>query len=441
MDKGSFIDRKAELAELEALARRDGLVVIHGRRRVGKTRLLTEWLGRHGGLYSQAIEGSPTLQLGQLYLDLKENLKVQIEPRGWWDLLTLLDQQKGRLILCLDEFPYLVASDPTLPSLLQKWLDHRKKRDVFLLLSGSSTRMMHSTFLDEAAPLYGRALKLLKIQPMGFEDFCRFFSLRDRRDRAFLLYSLVGGVPKYWEWLDVATSGRRDPLEAAEKLYFSPLGWMEDEPRRALSDEHITGIGAPSVLEAIGRGAHRPSEIAGRLGVPQTSLSKLLKALLDAHLVVREIPFGLSERDSKRILYRIADPALRFWYSVYSPHRSRWASYSDREKADLLSDHSGAVFEDWVRGRFPGARRYWESQAEIDMVREERSSGKGRAVEKTLVVSEIRWRKVSSAEARSLAADLEARFHRTALGREARSVRFEVIDASFLGRRERRGVR
>ena len=106
MDDSPFIDREAELADLDALSRRDGLIVVFGRRRVGKTRLLTKWLGRRGGLYSQAIEGSPSLQLGQVYLDLRVKLKVQIEPRSWWDLFSLLDEQEGRLVLCLDEFPY-----------------------------------------------------------------------------------------------------------------------------------------------------------------------------------------------------------------------------------------------------------------------------------------------------------------------------------------------
>jgi AAA+ ATPase superfamily predicted ATPase len=435
MDPSSFLNRKAELADLDALSRRTGLVVIFGRRRVGKTRLLVEWLKRHGGLYSQAIEGSPSLQLAQVYLDLRENLKVQVEPRSWSELLSLLDQQDGRLVLCLDEFPYLVASDPTLPSTLQKWLDHRKKQDVLLVLAGSSTRMMHSTFLDATAPLYGRALKLLRIQPLGFPDLCRYFSLRGRKDRAFLLYSLVGGIPKYWEWLGVAAAGRPpDPVEAAGKLYFSPLGWMEEEPRRALADESIAGVGAPSVLEAIGRGAHRPSEIAGRLGIPQTSLSKLLQVLLDACLIVREIPFGTSERDAKRTLYRIGDPALRFWYSVYSPHRSRWSSYSRKVREELLADHGGTVYEDWVRSQFAGAGRYWESQAELDMVRDAAPSSRSKAEESTLIVTEIKRRKVSISEARSLATDLEARFRRTALARRPGRVRFEVIDASFLSR-------
>lgn len=424
----AFVDRTAELAELDGLVRHHGLVVVFGRRRIGKTKLLGEWLRRRGGLYSQAIEGNAMLQLAQVHADLRGGLGVAIEPKTWQEMFALFDAHKGRLVVCIDEFPYLVTADPTLPSVLQRWLDHRKKRDVLLIVAGSSTRMMNAMFLDANAPLYGRALKILGIGPIAFRHFCRYMHLQPGQ-RSFQLFSLVGGVPKYWEWLEVAAGGRRkDPIEIAERMFFSPLGWMEDEPRRVLADERLAGLPASSVLEAIGRGAHRPNEIAGRLGVAQTTLSKLFQALLDASLVIRDIPFGASERDPKRTLYRLGDPALRFWFSVYSPHRSRWSTYDRAAKAELLSAHYGAVLEDWVRSVHPGARRYWDGVVEFDMVREERHGGGSR-----LVVSEVKWR-ASPAETQRLRAQLAARFERSPLARTHRDVRFEIIDASELPR-------
>jgi len=427
MVMAAFVDRAAELAELERLSRHHGLVVVFGRRRIGKTKLLGEWLRPRGGLYSQAIEGSSTLQVAQIYADLRDRLNVEIEPKTWSELFALFDAHKGRLVVCIDEFPYLVAADPSLPSLLQRWLDHRTKRDVLLVVAGSSTRMMNATFLDANAPLYGRALKILGIGPISFRHFCRYLRVRPNQ-HSFQLFSLVGGVPQYWEWLEVAARGlRRDPIEIAERMFFSRLGWMEDEPRRVLTDERLAGLPATSVLEAIGRGAHRPSEIAGRLGVAQTTLSKLFQALLDASLVLRDIPFGSSERDPKRTLYRIGDPALRFWFSVYSPHRSRWSTYDRATKAELLSSHCGAVFEDWVRGVHPGARRYWDGGVELDMIREERHRGIG----SRLVVSEIKWR-ATQAESPRLLAQLAARFERSRLSNQYRDVQFEVIDTRQL---------
>lgn len=423
----AFVNREIELAELTRLSRHEGLVVVFGRRRIGKTSLLTEWRRRSGGLYSQAVEGSVSLQLAQTYCDLEEGLDVGIEPRTWSDFFALLDAHRGRLVVCLDEFPYLVASEPSLPSMLQKWLDHRTKKDVLLVLAGSSTRMMHAAFLDANAPLYGRALRMIRVGPMSFRTFCAFRRARPS-ERSFELFALTGGVPKYWQWLDLAAGGRR-AVDVADRLFFSSFGWMEDEPRRVLSDERLSGLAAASVLEAIGRGAHRPSEIAGRLGAPQTSLSKVFQALLDASLVVRDVPYGASERDPKRTLYRIGDPALRFWYSVYSPHRSRWSVYDRPTRASLLAVHCGAVFEQWVRSIHPGAKRYWDGSVELDMVREERT----RRGVRRLVVSEVKWGRRSASEVKRLEADLAARFARSTLAGRHRDVRFEVIDSRALG--------
>jgi AAA+ ATPase superfamily predicted ATPase len=434
MRRPTFVDRQSEIEQLDDLARHHGLVVLFGRRRIGKTSLLQRWLRRWRGLYSQAVEGSVSLQLAQTYLDLAERLEPAIEPRSWPELFALLDAQRGPLVLCLDEFPYLVASEPALPSMLQKWLDHRRKEDVLIVLAGSSTRMMHATFLEESAPLYGRALKTIRLGPMAYRHFCRFHGVAVGTP-SFELFALTGGVPKYWQWLAVASASRRtDPLELADRLFFAAFAWMDEEPRRVLADERLSGIAPVSVLEAIGRGAHRPSEIAGRLGTPQTSLSKLFQALLDASLVVRDIPFGSSARDPKRTLYRIADPALRFWYTVYSPHRSRWPTYDRATRATLFAAHCGAVFEDWVRSAHPGSGRYWDSSVELDMVREERRKGGARR----LVVSEIKWKTLSANELRRVKRDLAARFARSALAKRYHDVELEVIDARALARLARR---
>ncbi|MET0595165.1 MAG: ATP-binding protein, partial [Polyangiaceae bacterium] len=107
----SFVNRHAELNELDAAARRGGLLVVYGRRRVGKTRLLRHWLDRHGGMYSQAIEAPPDLQIAQLYQDLGPSLDTSIVPKGITEFLEILTLQKKKWVLCLDEFPYLAAVD------------------------------------------------------------------------------------------------------------------------------------------------------------------------------------------------------------------------------------------------------------------------------------------------------------------------------------------
>ncbi len=417
-----FVNREPELKELQAAAAKGGLLVLYGRRRVGKTRLLVDWLRRAKGWYSQAIEGPVDLQVQQVFQDLRDRLDTTLTPKSWVELLEILRLQKRPWILCLDEFPYLVATDRTLPSQLQKWLDHALPAGCTLILAGSSMRMMHSLFLHRAAPLYGRARKLVHVQPMDYAAFCEACGLKRSEMDSFLKFSLVGGIPKYWEFVEP----RATPIQLAEALYFDFAPYMEQEPQRLLRDEGVSGLNALAVLEAIGRGAERTSEIASRLNVAQTGLSRLFQQLLDAAVLARELPFGESLRSTKRVLYRIQDPALRFWFRVYSPHQSRWRTYSAAQKRKLLHDHSASVFEDFCRQRHPGARRFWEGDVELDLVAPDS------AAPRSLLVAEIKWRRLTASERAEVLRQLKSKWSRCSLAKKFTGARFEVLDAELL---------
>ena len=417
-----FVNREAELRELDKAAKQGGLLVVYGRRRVGKTRLLGQWLQARGGLYSQAIEAQRDLQLQQVFQDLRGRLETQLVPKTWPELLEILALQKRRWILCLDEFPYLTAVDTSLPSQLQKWLDHSLPRGCLVILAGSSTRMMHDLFLHRAAPLYGRAAKLLHVQPMSYAAFCRACGQEASDLESFEKFACVGGIPKYWEFVEAG----EDIVALAESLYFDFAPYMEQEPQRILRDEGVTGLNAVAALEAVGRGAERPSEIAARLGTAQTNLSRLLQQLLDASILTRELPFGESVRSTKKTLYRIYDPTLRFWFRVYSPHQSLWRTYTTANKRKLIHDHAATVFEDFCRARFPGAQRYWERNVELDLVAPDPDDGK------RLLAAEVKWRRLSAAERKNTLRQLESKWSRCSLRARYPRVRFEVLDAGIL---------
>lgn len=417
-----FVNREPELRELEAAARKGGLLVVYGRRRIGKTRLLRHWLQTRDGLYSQAIEAQRDLQIQQVFQDLRTRLETQIVPKTWPELLEILALQKRRWTLCLDEFPYLASVDTSLPSQLQKWVDHSLPGGCLLILAGSSTRMMHDLFLHRAAPLYGRATKLLHVRPMDFAAFCEACGQRLSELESFEKFACVGGIPKYWEFVE---SGQ-DAVALAESLYFDLAPYMEQEPQRILRDEGVTGLNALAVLEAVGRGAERPSEIASRLGTAQTNLSRLLQQLLDASVLARELPFGESLRSTKKILYRIADPTMRFWFRVYSPHQTLWRTYAAEEKRKLIHDHAATVFEDFCRARFPGAQRYWERGVELDLVAPDPED------RKRLLLAEVKWRHLSVAERKNILRQLESKWSRCSLRAKYPRVRFEVFDATLL---------
>lgn len=186
-------------------------------------------MGRHKGLYSQAIESSREIQLDQIYRDFQTALSTTVVPKSWEELLEIvrLQSEDSPSIVCLDEFPYLVTSDSSLPSVLQRWLDHSQPRGCLLVLAGSSTRMMHDLFLNRAAPLYGRARKLMQLEPMSYAAFCGACGLPPADEDSFTRFSIVGGVPKYWEFVDP----KHTPVHLAEALFFGFAPYFANTPQ------------------------------------------------------------------------------------------------------------------------------------------------------------------------------------------------------------------
>lgn len=418
-----FINRQAELKELDAAFAAGGLLVLFGRRRIGKTRLLNHWLDhprpgskREIRMYSQAIEAGTPIQIEQVFNDIKGNLDTVLTPRTWAELFEIVSLAKEPFVLCLDEFQYLVASDKSLPSVLQRWIDHKLPQKALLILAGSSTRMMHDLVLNRSAPLYGRARKILSVRPMGYRAFCEACNLDRSALDSITKFSLVGGVPKYWEFIGSKTTS----LQLAEELFFGLSPYLDGEPARILKDEDFGGATPLNLLEAVGRGAHRPSEVAARLNTPQTNLSRLFEQLIDASILKRELPFGESPRSTKRTLYTIQDPTLRFWFSTFSPHRTRWRGYTKTGKEKLLHDHASTVFEDLWRNQYPDASRYWEKDIEFDLVREN--------TKRSAVVGEIKLKLLSASDQAQLLKTLELNWNRCALKHRYRSVKFELFD-------------
>ncbi|MCX6537849.1 MAG: ATP-binding protein [Acidobacteria bacterium] len=326
-----FLDRRNELDRLDGLVARRaaGLVAVWGRRRVGKTRLLTQWCHRHNGVYTVADQSAEPVQRRYFAEAIAGRLQgfSDSDYPGWLPLLRRLSRDartaNWRGPLVLDEFPCLVASSPTLPSILQNWIDQESSSGGLLVaIAGSSQRMMQGMVLDASAPLYGRALEAFPLQPLPAGWIGQALGL-DEPAKMVQAYTVWGGIPRYWE---LAEPFHVNLDQAVEKLVLDPLGPLHREPDRLLLEEMPSAVALRPLLDVIGSGAHRLSEIAGRLGQPATSLSRPLGRLVDLGLVQREIPFGRSEKSSRRTIYRIADPFFRFWFHVVAPHRATLAS-------------------------------------------------------------------------------------------------------------------
>jgi hypothetical protein len=397
-----FLDRGEELTRLRRLVagKQRGFGVLYGRRRCGKSRLILEALPAGRAAYYVADDREAPLQRAALAAEL-DRVIPGFSRVTYPDADTLLarvwDQARPGTVLAIDEFPALVAVLPELPSLLQKRLDVPVV-GPHLILAGSSQRMMQGLVLDRNAPLYGRATEILKIEPLG----CGWIqkALRGKTDReAIEAFAVWGGIPRYWEL--AADYPGRDA--AILELVLNPLGVLYEEPARLLRDDLRDVAQAASIMALIGMGCHRLSEIAGRLGKPATSLSRPIDRLLELGLVRRDQPFGASPRDSKRSLYRIEDPFLRFWFRFVEPNRSRLEARQGpavlRELRGQWAAHVAGVWEDLVRASVPRgryfdrswgpARSWWgpgtdRTPLEVDIIAE---STDGR----TLLAGEVKW--------------------------------------------------
>lgn len=404
-----FIDRQDELARLDRLAKAEegGLVVVYGRRRVGKTRLLLEWAKKHSGLYTVADQSLAELQRRYFAEALEETLPgfAEVEYRDWRSLLARVAREaqpagwRGPLIF--DEFPYLALASPELPSVLQRWIDHEARTArLKIAIAGSSQRMMQGFVLSAEAPLFGRAKEILEIQPLSPVYLREVFEVPDGA-RWVELYTAWGGIPRYWE---LAQEAGGKVSSQIDDLVLDPLGPLHREPDRLLLEEIPSALETRPLLDAIGAGAHRVSEIAGRLGRPATSMARPLDRLLSLGLVRRELPFGEDEKSSKRALYKIADPFFRLWFRVVAPHRAQLASGTPASRRQLLTRYwqnlCAQGWEDLCRqqvtrlparrspGRFgpwgPASRWWHGAQPEWDLVSESLDGER-------VLLGEVKW--------------------------------------------------
>lgn len=431
-DYSNFINRKEEIKLLNKLLSLDGLIVLLGRRRVGKTALLKNLLHNHKNAHTiQCINASSDTQLSQITEDLSAEISFPAKPKNWLEFFRLLDAIKIKRIICIDEFQYLIKSDPSLPSVIQMWLDQENKSKSLLILSGSSTKLMTQACLDSRSPLYGRARQIVNIYPMSYVSFCEYLKVDTSDKESFRLYSLVGGIPKYWEHLQTLKKilGKKQLTiyDAVDYLFFGNSPQMEGEIYRFLSDEKIEGLTPLAVLEAVGRGVSRPSEIANRLNVAQNQLHNVLQQLISAKILSKEVPFNAPLKNNKIVNYLIKDPSILSWYKLSSTHGNRWLSYSKSEQIKILDSNTGNTFENYVRENLIGAERYWNFDFEIDAVR---------IVNKDLYVSEIKWSDLSKLDQDREIRKLTLKVSHINTFKEYPNIYLELYDRSFLKTQE-----
>lgn len=333
-----FLGRQKETARLARALKRDKkqFVVIYGRRRVGKSTLIRNIMNfERGDIYFLADQTSEASQRRLFAGVIAETIKGfdHATYSSWEALLRSLNRQvEKRIVVCLDEFPYLVKSCPSLPSIIQKLLNEQNMA-FDLILSGSSQQMMQGFVLNSSEPLYGLADEIIRLRPIPHGFTAR--ALGCNPEDAVREFSVWGGIPRYWE-----LRNEYDTMEEAiDMLLLDPDGVLYEEPTRLLRDEMRDTIQASTILSFIGNGASKISEIASRAEKKATDVTPQLQRLRELGFIDKHIPFGDYEKKSKKGVYYVSDPLLQFHYRFVQPYRSALEMGNSDVVMNIFKEH------------------------------------------------------------------------------------------------------
>lgn len=399
-----FLNREKEIGALWKRMRAKGaqLVIVYGRRRVGKTELIRRAVEGARHVYYVADQTSHDAQLqdySRLFREAVGSSDLQGITFPSWEValrLAFREAESKRLVVVLDEFPYLCQSDPSLPSVLQKiWDERAKKSKLVLILCGSFVSFMQD-LLSQKNPLSGRRTAEFRIEPMDYRGASLFVPRYGPVDRA-MTYGMLGGTPAYLEQFDAAL-----PLwKNVEERILDKTCFLYHEARYSLMQQLREPGLYFAILRAIAEGSTSPNEIAQHAHVEAPKLGRYLSILREMGLVDREVP--LTEKaphKSRKGLYKLRDPYPRFWFRFISPMWSHLETvdtkYVLKKISSAIDVYMGSAFEDICQqmlrfrnlaGGLPvtigRVGRWWDSGREIDIVAE--------VDDGTLLIGECKW--------------------------------------------------
>lgn len=403
-----FIGREKELNALEKMYKSDKFefVVMYGRRRVGKTALINHFINGKEAIYFMGVESNEKQNLENLsksIIEFSSGIQTETYFSSYQAALEYAFKlaEKRRIILAIDEYPYVARASKSLASTLQMLIDkYKDESKLMLILCGSSMSYMEDQVLAYKSPLYGRRTAQMKITPFDFEECCTYLKGLSDEDKA-LVYGIVGGTPQYL----LQMSDKLSVEENIKNTYLNPMSFLYEEPVNLLKQEVREPAIYNAIITAIATGYSRMSEISTKVGESTTTCATYLKNLINLGIIKRETPYG--EKASKKTIYSIEDNMFYFWYRFVLENSSVIA----RGATDLvykrieaqLSDYMGRVFEEictqylWkqlLSGNMPiefvSLGRWWgndprkRSQTEIDIMGEQDSN--------SAIFAECKWR-------------------------------------------------
>jgi len=380
-----FVDRERELAFLKEAYRKNvsQLIVVYGKRRVGKTELIKQFVRDVPHIYYIADRASEKEQLQSLServgLLFRDEFLLSRGFGNWQEFFRYV-RNKERFVIVIDEFPYLIDTNRAIPSIFQKgWDEDLHESGIFLILLGSSIGMMETEVLDYRSPLFGRRTGQMLIEPLGYQEARQFFPGKTAEE--FLqFYAVLGGMPAYLLQFDP----RLDLWSNIHKNILTPEAYLFREPEFILREELREPRNYFSILRAISLGKTRPGEIINETGFDKNIVGKYLSVLTDLKIVKREVPITeVSFEKSKKGIYGLDDHFFRFWFGYVYPNRG----FVEEGAVNHVIESKikpgfdmfvSSTFEDVCRSfvrkttiggmRFSQVGRWWSKDGEIDVV-------------------------------------------------------------------------
>ncbi len=348
-----FLGREREVGLLEKRYEKQefNFVVMYGRRRVGKTKLLKEFCKNKKSIFFVAEEYNDKLALEKFSRVIKQSLGEEIDKSifaSWTDAFDYIADKatKEKIVLVLDEFQYLVNSNKSLLSLLQNMIDHKfNEKNIYIVVCSSVISFMEGKVLSQKSPLFGRKTAEFHVKKLGFYESIKFMENFNNEDK-ILGYSILGGIPLYLLQFD-------DKISIDENIkenFLVEVANLYLEPKNLLKIELRTPAIYNSIVEAIALGNTKLNEISTKTGEDKDKVYNYILSLIDMHIVEKIHPVNEKE-SSRKTLYKLSDNLFKFWYRFIFPNISAVETgmgevlYHKKIKP-FFSNYVSYVFED-----------------------------------------------------------------------------------------------
>ena len=401
-----FIGRKKEMNTLNSHYANDGFsfFCIYGRRRVGKTELIKEFINDKKAIFFTGVEDTKEVSLALFSNVIHECLYNSKSKASYSDFKDAFidiyeSSKKEKLVLVIDEYPYLARSYPGISSLLQVEIDHRlKDTNLFIILCGSSMSFMESQVMGHKSPLYGRRTGQIKVLPFDYKTSAEFYPKKKAEENA-ILYSITGGIAKY---LQLFCNNKKID-ENIVSNFFDSNALLFEEPSNLLKQELREPALYNSIITAVAKGASRVNVISTKTGLDSAACVKYLSNLVELGIIKREIPI-MERETSRKSIYRLDDGMFRFWYMFVYENLSRiQLGFGEHVYNDIkpqISEFMGEAFEQICKdyiwntkhpfsiskiGRWWGNNPISKSEQEIDLIAIDSNNSKA-------IFCECKWR-------------------------------------------------